>query len=110
MVEIPSTLSGGNTCGILFGSYGDQSNTIGQYTNTNNARGPSDPEFGNPFYINANENLAQPTIPIVLDGPNYQMCSRVVRVVLKTKYKLGFIDESIPILDRNDDMSNIWDA
>ncbi|CAN1851581.1 hypothetical protein LINPERHAP1_LOCUS40246 [Linum perenne] len=51
--------------------------------------------FGNPFYLNPNENLSQSIVNIILDGANYQIWSRYVKFTLKTKHKLGFIDGSI---------------
>ncbi|CAL1407369.1 unnamed protein product [Linum trigynum] len=69
-----------------------------------------DPNLGNPFYINPNENLAQSVIPIVLDGPNYQMWSKAGRIVLKTKHKLDFIDGSIPVPPQGDPLFHVWDA
>ncbi|CAL1382824.1 unnamed protein product [Linum trigynum] len=104
------TRSGGantppNTPPVNFGSF------QGQSTNTQgNSNRAADLNFGNPFYINPNENLAQSIVPIVLDGPNYQTWSKAVKVVLKTKNKLGFIDGSIVAPNRNDNLFQIWDA
>ena len=66
--------------------------------------------FGNPYYLNPNENLSQSIVNTVLDGSNYQMWSRSVRFALKTKHKVGFIDGSIPPPPPASDRYPLWDA
>ncbi|CAL1389135.1 unnamed protein product [Linum trigynum] len=67
-------------------------------------------KFGNPFYINANENISQSIIFEVLDGTNYQIWQRAVRMALKTKHKIGFIDCSIVVPTIGDPTYSTWDA
>ena len=66
--------------------------------------------FGNPYYLNPNENLSQSIVNTVLDGSNYQMWSRSVRFALKTKHKVGFIDGSILPPTPTSDRYSLWDA
>ncbi|CAL1371157.1 unnamed protein product [Linum trigynum] len=55
------------------------------------------PTMTNPFYVNPNEALV---FPIKLTGTNnYNQWSRTVRVALKSKNKMGFINGIIPIPD-----------
>ncbi|CAL1408897.1 unnamed protein product [Linum trigynum] len=91
--------------GIPFGSF---SGTTSGGSNNNNDR--PDSQFGNPFYINPNENISQAIVSEVLDGPNYQMWQRAMRMALKTKHKIGFIDGSIPSPGVASPNYNTWDA
>ncbi|CAL1383921.1 unnamed protein product [Linum trigynum] len=66
--------------------------------------------FGNPYYLNPNENMSQSIVVEPFDGTNYVMWSRSIQVVLKTKNKVGFIDGSIPIPPREAYLFSLWDA
>ncbi|CAL1377766.1 unnamed protein product [Linum trigynum] len=62
-----------------------------------------------PYYINPNENLSQGIISVKLDGTNYHASSRSMRIALKTKKKLGFINDTLPMPQPTDDDYEIWD-
>ncbi|CAL1371003.1 unnamed protein product [Linum trigynum] len=104
-----SPLSG--TGPIPFGSFNAQTGTTSN-NNGNNIGGTGrlDLQFGNPFYINPNENISQSIFSENLDGPNYQMWKRAIRMALKTKHKIGFIDGSIPMPSLDDVNFGLWDA
>ncbi|CAL1373136.1 unnamed protein product [Linum trigynum] len=65
-------------------------------------------QFGNPFYLNPNENLSQSLVGEALDGTYYSMWSRSMRLALKTKHNLGFIDGSIPVPPAGSDLFHLW--
>ncbi|CAL1404080.1 unnamed protein product [Linum trigynum] len=88
-----------NTSGVQLGSNGgDQSGNSSIIT------------FGNPLYLNPNENFTQPIVSEALDGNNYSMWSRSMKKALKMKHKLGFIDGSMAIPARNDPSYFLWDS
>ncbi|CAL1401075.1 unnamed protein product [Linum trigynum] len=62
-----------------------------------------------PYYVNPNENLAQGIISVKLDGSNYHVWSRSMRIALKTKKKLGFINGSLPMPEVTDPDYEAWD-
>ncbi|CAL1384176.1 unnamed protein product [Linum trigynum] len=104
MATPPNTPGGG----IPFGSFSGMSSGVAGVSNNNNER--PDPQFGNPFYINPNENISQAIVSEVLDGPNYQMWQRAMRMALKTKHKIGFIDGSIVSPGVGNPNYSTWDA
>ncbi|CAI0405621.1 unnamed protein product [Linum tenue] len=83
---------------------------FGTYAETSDPGGRGAISFGNPLYLNPNENLSQSIISEVLDGTNYSMWSRSMRLALKTKHKLGFIDGSIPAPAVTDAQFYLWDG
>ena len=94
-----------HTSGFTFGSVGN--------ARRNRDTSPMNPinlTFGNPYYLNPNENLSQSIVNTVLDGSNYQMWSRSVRFALKTKHKVGFSDGSIVPPPPASDRYPLWDA
>ncbi|CAL1353264.1 unnamed protein product [Linum trigynum] len=62
-----------------------------------------------PYYVNPNENLSQGIISVKLDGSNYHVWSRSMRIDLKTKKKLGFIDGSLPMPETTDPNYEAWE-
>ncbi|CAL1406372.1 unnamed protein product [Linum trigynum] len=93
-----STGALGTTAGVQFGSFNQenlQNETI---------------VFGNPFYLNPNENMSISLVFELFDGSNYSMWSRSMQMVLKTKHKVGFIDGTITMPPRDSDRFALWDA
>ncbi|CAL1410805.1 unnamed protein product [Linum trigynum] len=61
----------------------------------------------NPYYINPNESLV---FPIKLTGTtNYNLWSIIVRVALKSKNKLGFINGSISAPNPSAEGYEVWE-
>ena len=109
----------GNSTPIIFGSVqdeeedGDSDNTNHQRRHNHGGNSNTPPlslSFGNPFYLNPNENLAQSIVNVNLDGGNYQLWSRSIKFALKTKHKIGFIDGTIHPPEYSDDKYTLWDA
>mgnify|MGYP003103496987 CR=1 FL=1 len=94
-----------HTSGFTFGSVGNV-----HRTRETSPMATANMTFGNPYYLNPNENLSQSIVNTVLDGSNYQMWSRSVRFALKTKHKVGFIDGSILPPTPTSDRYSLWDA
>ena len=64
----------------------------------------------NPYYTHPNENPAGVAIVAqVLNGGNYHSWSRAMLLVLKTKKKVQFVDDSLPRPALNDLNFTIWD-
>ncbi|CAL1404863.1 unnamed protein product [Linum trigynum] len=103
-----------NPGAIPFGSFDGQtsggSNNTGTTNNNNANNGRVDLLFGNPFYINPNENISQSIVSENLDGSNYQMWQRAILMALKTKHKIGFIDGTIAMPPVDDPAFGLWDA
>ncbi|CAL1413574.1 unnamed protein product [Linum trigynum] len=88
---------------VQFGSFGAEGNT----GHSGNAEVIM---FGNPLYLNPNENLSLPIVSKLMDGNNYSMWSRSVLNVLKTKHKMGFVDGSLPRPAIHDPQFHLWDG
>jgi hypothetical protein len=52
-------------------------------------------DFSDPFFLYPNKSSSQALIPILFKGDYYHTWSRAMLRVLRTKNKLGFIDDSI---------------
>ncbi|CAL1395389.1 unnamed protein product [Linum trigynum] len=87
---------------MQFGSFGSEGNT--------SQANPEVIMFGNPLYLNPNENLSLPIVSELMDGNNYSMWSRSVLNVLKTKHKMGFVDGSLPRPAITDPQFHLWDG
>ncbi|CAN1274322.1 hypothetical protein LINPERPRIM_LOCUS15356 [Linum perenne] len=66
-------------------------------------------DSSSPYYVNPNENLSQGLITLKLDGTNYHLWSRSMRIALKTKKKLGFIDGTLPMPEKTNADFEAWD-
>ncbi|CAL1387235.1 unnamed protein product [Linum trigynum] len=86
--------------GFQFGSFNEDQTQAGR----------GEIQFGNPYYLNPNENLSQSLVAELLDGTNYSMWSRSMHMALKTKHKLGFIDGSIPAPPAGSAHFHLWDG
>ncbi|CAN0842429.1 hypothetical protein LINGRAHAP2_LOCUS3597 [Linum grandiflorum] len=84
--------------------------TFGTFNSNNQTGNTSEIAFGNPYYLNPNENLSQSIVSIVLNGSNYQVWSRSIRFALKTKHKLGFVDGTLLPPLTTSDRFPLWDA
>ncbi|CAL1375244.1 unnamed protein product [Linum trigynum] len=116
----PQTPPGSQNSGIPFGTFNAESSGAGGQTYNNpgaDARQQQNGNnthlglvFGSPYYINPSENLGQSIVAETLDGSNYQTWQRAVRMALKTKHKLGFIDGTLPMPDHTHPDFVLWDA
>ncbi|CAL1409881.1 unnamed protein product [Linum trigynum] len=117
-MNTPPSSSGGDGEGIPFGSFNRQTqNEQNQQTQAQNQMeaqiyngNPMGYVFGSPYYINPSENLGQSIVSELLNENNYQMWQRAIRMVLKTKHKVGFIDGSLPMPERTHPEFVVWDA
>ncbi|XP_072064415.1 uncharacterized protein [Arachis hypogaea] len=62
-----------------------------------------------PFFIHPGEQPGKSLIPIVLDNKNYGSWSRSMRMVLKSKNKLAFVDGFLPPPSKDDATFEAWD-
>ncbi|XP_061353333.1 uncharacterized protein LOC133298115 [Gastrolobium bilobum] len=53
---------------------------------------------GNPYFLHSGENPALVLVSNLLDGKNYYSWSRAMKMALRSKNKLCFIDGTIPVL------------
>ncbi|CAL1406127.1 unnamed protein product [Linum trigynum] len=100
----PQTPPQGNTSG------GSSAFQFGSFNISSDQSGRVEIQFGNPYYLNPNENLSQSIVSEVFDGTNYSMWSRSMRLALKTKHKLGFVDGSILAPPTTDERYYLWDG
>ncbi|XP_020972603.1 uncharacterized protein LOC107627359 [Arachis ipaensis] len=61
------------------------------------------------YYLHPGENLGISIVTITLNTQNYNSWSRAMRLALKSKNKLGFIDETIQKSNKNDPTFIAWD-
>ncbi|XP_061368044.1 uncharacterized protein LOC133311047 [Gastrolobium bilobum] len=61
-----------------------------------------------PFFLHPNENPSQVLVSPVLNGRNYHSWSRSMTMALRSKNKLGFINNSVIIPDDDDPEYQAW--
>ena len=61
-----------------------------------------------PYVIHHLDSSSTILVTSLLTGDNYGPWSRVMTMALRTKSKLGFVDESLPIPHEKDDIFN-WE-
>ncbi|XP_050223657.1 uncharacterized protein LOC126673524 [Mercurialis annua] len=62
-----------------------------------------------PFYLHSNENPSMILISSLLNGPNFHSWYRSMRMSLLIKNKLKFVDGSIPVPSKNDQIYPVWE-
>ncbi|XP_016206336.1 uncharacterized protein LOC107646682 [Arachis ipaensis] len=61
------------------------------------------------YFLHPGENPGVSIVPIVLNAKNYNSWSRAMKLALKSKNKIGFVDGTIVKPDKNDPAYIAWD-
>ncbi|XP_016206324.1 uncharacterized protein LOC107646670 [Arachis ipaensis] len=61
------------------------------------------------YFLHPSENPGVSIVPIVLNAKNYNSWSRAMKLALKSKNKIGFVDGTIVKPDKNDPAYVAWD-
>ena len=62
-----------------------------------------------PFYLHLSESPSMPLIFMFLTSQNYHAWARAMRMALKSKNKLPFINDTSPRPDEHDPLFIAWD-
>ncbi|GKA99135.1 putative RNA-directed DNA polymerase [Tanacetum coccineum] len=86
---------------IVIMAIGDASGSVEMINNLN---------VGNPLYLQTNDNTGLAIINVKLVGAeNYKMCATAMKIALKGKNKIGFIDGTCVKQESSDVLSQQWE-